>query len=172
MIQESLHNSNRQDETRVRRAFGWVVTFRDFPVGSYQIVRGAEMMTEAVTMFTRGRAEFYLNGERRGDRLPGILSSEHEPLGLDGEFKLVYVEPTTRVCIPAEINNGKLPFVSKIVLNAGESIELRVGSRFLVCLGEVSVSDRTFVEEQTFTIVNVPKTLTANTDSILLNFSK
>lgn len=168
MIVETLHNANRQDSTRIRRAFGWVVTFRDFPVGSYQTVRGAEMMTEAITFFTRGRAEFYLDGVRRGDRVPGILSAEHEPLGLDGEFKLVYVEPTTRVCIPAVINGNRLPTVVKHVPT--ESFQAKPGQRFLVCLGGVQTGDKAFEVEQSFKIGTSSVLVVPTADTMLLEF--
>ena len=91
---ETLYNANGSDNTRIRRAFRWVVTFRDFPVGSWQTVDGGSMMTQAPTLFTKGRAEFFLDGVQRGDRVPGTLSSEHEVVGLGGTFKLSYVEPT------------------------------------------------------------------------------
>lgn len=166
---ETLYRANGLDETRVRRAFGWVITFRDFPIGSFQTVDGDSMMTEALTLFTKGRAEFYLNGERRGDRVPGTLSSEHELVGLGGQFELRYVEPTTRVCIPNNINRGKLPRVSKLMIEKGSLIPL--DGNFLVCLGSLEVNGKVVEEEKTF------KTLErrigrALQDCILLEFQR
>lgn len=172
-MKETLHNARRLDETRVKRAFGWVVTFRDFPEGCWQIVGGDEMMTGALTLFTKGRAEFYLDGVRRGDRVPGILSSEHDPVGLDGEFTLRYVEPTTRVCIPKNMgpNGGNLPQVSKIVLKQHEVIKVNTGFKGLVCLGSVAVSGKVFKEEQTFSVVSEVAEVKALSDVIILDFS-
>ena len=164
---ETLYNANGSDNTRIRRAFRWVVTFRDFPVGSWQTVDGDSMMTEALTLFTKGRAEFYLDGVRRGDRVPGTLSSEHEVVGRGGTFKISYVEPTSRVCIPAKINKGSLPEVRKIMLKSSESIEAE--GKFLVCLGKVLVSGREFAEEQTFH-ASKPTRIEASGDVILLEF--
>lgn len=166
-MKETLHCSNGLDETRVRRAFGWVVTFRDFPEGSYQTVGGDGMMTEALTLFTKGRAEFYLDDVKRGDRLPGILSSEHEPVGLDGTFKLVYVEPTTRLCIPAFINKGKLPTVVKYHISKGSLISL--DGKFLLCLGRLDVNGKTIEEEKSFQTIE-PRISRALEESILLEF--
>ncbi len=168
-MKETLYNAQGQDETRVRRAFGWVVTFRDFPVGSYQTVDGDSMMTEALTLFTKGRAEFYLDGARRGDRIPGTLSAEHDVVGQGGTFELRYVEPTTRLCIPANINKSKLPKVKKFMLQAGEHFEMPAQACYLVCLGSVQISDRTFVAEQSFKIADA-KALVALEDTILLEF--
>jgi hypothetical protein len=168
---EELYNSNRQDVTRVRRAFGWVVTFREFPVGSYQIIGGDGMMSEAITLFTKGRAEFWLDGERRGDRVPGILSTEHEPVGLDGTFRVNYIERTSRLCIPAVFNNGKLPTVQKMTIGSGERIQFSTG-QYLVCLGAISFGEKIFNEEQTFQIVDGPKEGIATADSILLEFKR
>lgn len=164
---ETLHCSNGQDETRVRRAFGWVVTFRDFPTGSFQTVDGNSMMTEALTLFTKGRAEFYLDGVKRGDRVPGTLSSEHEPVGLGGQFEIRYVERTSRLCIPGNINGNKLPKVVKHMLNKGELIA--VDGCFLVCLGSIDINAKTIEEEKTFRTTG-PRTGRALEDCILLEF--
>jgi hypothetical protein len=131
------------------------------------------MMTHALTLFTKGRAEFYLNGVRRGDRAPGILSSEHELVGQGGQFELRYVEPTTRVCIPKLIQRGRtLPDVTKITLERGQTCPVPPGFRALVCLGQVQVRDRLFNEEQTFAVTGSGAALTALSDSvILLDFS-
>ncbi len=164
---ETLYNAQGQDETRVRRAFGWVVTFRDFPVGCYQTVDGDSMMTQALTCFTKGRAEFYLDGERRGDRVPGILSSEHDIVGQGGTFTIKYVEPTTRLCIPAKINKNRLPNVKKKILQAGDT--LNVSGKYLVCLGTIEVNGKVFEEERSF-FTTEPRTATALKPTILLQF--
>lgn len=132
------------------------------------------MMTEAVTLFTKGRAEFRLGKERRRDRVPGILSSE-EPFAFkdsDGDFRLDYVENTTRVCIPSIANKGRVPNLSKIELKSGKSFEGAVGFKAMVCLGAISVQDRLFSEEQSFEITTEAKTITALEDTILLDFTK
>ena len=164
---ETLHCSNGLDETRVRRAFGWVVTFRDFPVGSYQTVDGKSMMAEAITLFTKGRAEFYLDGVQRGDRLPGILSTEHDIVCQGGQFELRYVEPTTRVCIPYHTNRKRLPIVEKHMLDKGEMFS--ANGKFLVCLGSVEVNGTSFQEEKTFKTAE-PRIGRALENSILLEF--
>jgi len=172
-MKETLHDAHGRDQTRLKRVFGWVVTFRDFPTGSWQTVGGDEMMTRALTLFTKGRAEFYLDGERRGDRVPGILSSEHEPVGLDGTFTLRYVEPTTRVCIPAGfmIHRGQLPQVTKIVLEEGQTLSVDAGFKALVCLGQVQIEDRTFDEESTFAVRSEQVQVVARKYTILLDFT-
>jgi hypothetical protein len=169
-LNETLHNARGLDETRVRRAFGWIVTFRDFPEGSYQTVDGDSMMTEALTLFTRGRAEFYLDGVRRGDRLPGILSSEHEVVGKGGTFEIRYVEPTTRLCVPAKINRHRLPTVQKLQLDPNSSHTFFPKQQILVCLGTVTIDERVFSEEQTFRVGAEPVTAKLSADAMLLEF--
>lgn len=164
---ETLHCSNGLDETRVRRAFGWVVTFRDFPAGSYQTVDGDSMMEQALTLFTKGRAEFYLDGARRGDRLPGILSSEHEVVGKGGTFELRYVEPTTRLCIPYFTNKEQLPIVKKYTVSKGELFS--IDGKFLVCVGSIDVNAKLIEEERTFRTTE-PRIAKALEDTILLEF--
>ena len=173
---EYLYCSNGQDQTRVKRAFNWVITFRDFPVGSWQTVDANSMTSEALTFFTKGRAEFYLNDERRKDRVPGLLSSELEPVGVGalgegGTFKLVYVEPTTRLCIFKGVNKDQLPVVQKIELAEGDEYYASPKSKFLICLGSVEVNDKIFNEEQTFQLGDEPRTVKALSKVYLLDFT-
>ncbi len=169
-MKETLHCSNGKDQTRICRAFGWVVTFRDFPAGSYQTVDGDSMMTQALTLFTKGRAEFYLDGVKRGDRVPGILSSEHEVVGEGGTFEIRYVEPTSRVCIPRVANKGRLPTVKKHMLEARETINFPAGTKLLVCLGQIAVnSQKLFDEERTAKLLN-DSIVEADRPTILLEF--
>jgi hypothetical protein len=170
MISEQLFNSNNQAVVRVGRAFKWVITFRDYPAESYQVIRGKEMMSEAITLFTKGRAEFFLDDVKRGDRVPGILSTEHELVGEDGTFKLVYTEPTTRLCIYAGNNKDKLPIVNKLEINAGESVILQPGFKGLVCLGSVTINGKVFDEERTFIVGSVERECVANSKVIILEF--
>lgn len=128
------------------------------------------MMTEALTLFTKGRAEFYLDGVKRGDRVPGILSSEYEPVGQGGEFRLEYVVPTTRVCIPKNINRDQLPIVKKHLLEAGVPQTFKAGSKLLVCLGQVSINHhKLFKEEQSVQLIG-DATIEADRPTILLEF--
>lgn len=164
-MKETLHGAQGKDETRVRRAFGWIVTFRDFPAGSYQTVDGDSMMTEALTLFTKGRAEFFLDGVKRGDRVPGILSAEHDIVGQGGTFEIRYTVPTTRLCVPSKINNGRLPTVKKLVLSKDQSVP--VDGKYLVCLGSVEIAGKVIKEEQTFRTAE-PRDLVTLEDAILL----
>lgn len=166
-MRETLFDAQGKDETRIRRAFGWIVTFRDFPSGSHQTVDGDSMMTEALTFFTKGRAEFYLDGVRRGDRVPGILSSEHDVVGQGGTFTLRYVEPTTRLCIPAVINHNRLPGVKKLELEPNQPV--LVNGKFLVCLGSVSVMGKDIAEESSFQ-TSEPRLILAAGGATLLQF--
>lgn len=169
-MKETLHDAFGQDQTRIKRAFRWVVTFRDFPVGSRQTVDGDSMMSEAVTLFTKGRAEFYLDGVRRGDRVPGILSTEHERVGAGGQFELKYVEPTTRVCIPFKANGDRLPTVKKHHFEEPGSFIVRPGQKFLVCLGSVTANGKTFNEEQTFQAIDAEVVAQYTEHTLLLEF--
>lgn len=169
-MNEKLYCSNGLDETRIRRAFRWVVTFRDFPAGSYQTVDGDSMMKHSVTFFTKGRAEFYLDGVRRGDRVPGILSTEHDIVGEGGEFTIKYIENTSRVCIPIDINRWQLPKVKKHSLIKGDLIEVEVGFKGLVCLGSVSIDEKIIAEEKTFSIKDNTKQCLALEDVLILQF--
>jgi hypothetical protein len=169
-MKETLHDAFGRDQTRIKRAFRWVVTFRDFPAGSRQTVDGDSMMTEALTLFTKGRAEFYLDGERRGDRVPGVLSTEHDLVGQGGEFELRYVEPTTRVCIPLKANAGRLPTVKKWFYDHQGQGPVLPGQKFMVCLGTATINGKTFSEEQSFQIGDTPVIMDWSANTLLLEF--
>lgn len=154
---------------RVRRAFRWIFSFRDFTPGTVQTIRGGDMMTDAVTFFTKGRAEFYLDGVRRGDRVPGILSSDYQPVGQDGTFTVVYVEPTTRVCIPRVFNRGLLPTVKKHHALENMVLSVHAGQRLLVCLGDIEVDGRHIKEEQSVE-VQVDQEINLKEGTLLLEF--
>jgi hypothetical protein len=171
MIEETLTDS--QIVTRVKRAFGWVVTFRDVPKGCEQRVIGTAMMTEAITYCTKGTAELYLNDQRQPDRVPGILSSDQLPRpDAEGKiWKLVYVEPCTRVCIPDTYNKGRLPNLTKIELVDNQSYEFPLGFKGLVCLGKLVFDGKEFNEEQQFQIKDIAKTATAQGTTYILDFT-
>lgn len=168
-MKETLHNARGADNTRVKRAFRWVITFRDFPTDSWQTVDGDSMMRDALTFFTKGRAEFFLDGVKREDRVPGTLSSEHDIVGEGGTFKLVYVEPTTRICIPRLANRGNLPVVEKMHFKEQTALQLKPGQKLLVCLGSVDIAGKIFAEEQTFRVTTAGTAL-CKANTILLEF--
>ena len=166
---ETLYDSNGLAKTRVKRVHKWIVTFRDFPVGSWQEVDGSKMMTHALTLFTKGRALFFQDGVQLPDRVPGILSSDYEPTGLSSTFKLEYVEPTTRLCIPAILNDGMLPEVEKIEISPGQAYTAKAAEHFLVCLGSVKVNGNLIEEERAFHLKQ-DSVITSDEFCILLKF--
>lgn len=172
MIEKNI-TGNDTVVTRVRRAFGWVVFFRDFAQYSEQEIITPQIIEEAVTLFTKGRAELWVNDVQETDRLPGLFSLEKEPRTDNSvkTWKFVYTEPTTRVCIAQEYNRNKLPNVTKIELADGETIEFSPGFRGLVCLGSIVFPSRTFLEEQSFTVVSTPKTAQAQGRTFILDFT-
>ena len=151
---ETLFNTNRNDRTRIKNSFGWVVTFRDFPAGSYQTTESDNLAKHALSLYTKGCGEFYCDGKRLADRVPGTLSSEHPEDWCGTNYKTVFNVPTTRLCIPAELNNWKLPTFKMYLLEQGESRLVEAGGKFLLCLGSVDVNNKVFKEEQSFTNAN------------------
>lgn len=171
-MKETLHNSNGLATTDVKRAFGWVFVIRSFPAGATQTVDGPGMLADAVTLITKGKAEVYLDGQRRLDRGPGFLTSDMNPVGREGDFEIHYVEPTTRVCVPAALNKRKIPNVTLIKLEAGEAKTVPVGSKLFVALGEVTAGTTVFAEETSFTATPETTSIVASVPSILMDFTK
>lgn len=171
MIEET-YNLSEPVKDRIKRSFGWIVLFREFPKDAEQRFYGRSMVDDAVTLFTKGFAELYYDGQRQTDRVPGTFSLDYTSQAeWEGKvFRLVYTEPTTRICIPKTMNRGSLPQVTKIELAHGQSYEFPVGFKGLVCLGKLCFQDREISEENIFKIVDQEKTATANGNVIVLRF--
>ena len=156
---------------RMKRAFKWIVHFRDFPEGCIQEFSGEQIQKDALTFFTKGKAEFYYGNLKRPDRIPGILSSEQETWWDKGTFTIHYKEPTTRVCIARHLNKGLLPAVKKLEFNQGETFILNPPFKGLMCLGSIQLDDRIFNEEQTFNIISENKIFKSLSKVYILDFT-
>ncbi len=171
MIEETLNLADQIKDRRYR-VFKWLVLFRDFPAECEQRFYGKSMVEDAVTLFTKGRAQLYYDGQLQEDRLPGTFSRDYSvDDSWEGKvFRLVHLEPTTRVCMPLVLNRKGLPPVTKIDLSDGESLEFSVGFRGLVCLGSIIIAERSFPEETSFKIVDSPKIGRAVGRTLILRF--
>jgi hypothetical protein len=171
MIEETINLADQIRDRRIR-AFRWLVLFRDFPKDCEQRFYGKSMVTEAITLFTKGRAQLLFDGEPQEDRVPGTFSGDYVPDdSWEGkQFRLIHLEPTTRVCIPLTLNRKDLPTVTKIELNDGETREFSVGFRGLVCLGSLTIGSRMFPEETSFRVVDSAKTGQSSGRTIILKF--
>lgn len=147
-MKEDLYNANDKGMSTVRRAFKWLYLIRSFPKDSIQIL-DREMIDNTVSIFTDGRAEFYHEEERRDDRVPGTFSKEADLTDLNGNFIIKYTEDTSRICIPAMINKGKIPTVKKIILDQHSVTSFSKGFKCLICVGKLRVNEKIFEKYNT-----------------------
>lgn len=169
------HNFNtQQSKSRVKNAFGWIVLFKDFPEGSWQTMVGDpdSAWDEAITLFLKGNTAILYNGQHMHDRRPGYLSSSAPEWWQGGEIELRYTESASRLCIFKGINSDKIPNVTKIELDSGQEITLPPGSKMLVCLGSVEVSNKTFNAEKTFSVGEESRVIKALDRVIMLDFTR
>lgn len=153
---------------RLKRAFGWIVSFRDFTQGCRQVFGGNGTDVEAISLLTKGRYEHYYKGGRNPDRVSGDITSEIADYWTQGVFEHKYVEPSTRVCIYRWFNNGRLPEVRKIEMQEGEEILLPAGAKLLICLGSVQAADKVFEEESVLMVGGTPRHCKAIQRNVLM----
>jgi hypothetical protein len=153
---------------RLKRAFSWIVMFRNFPAGCQQTFNGNSEEPEAISLHTKGRYEYYYKDGCNSSSIIGTLTSEIFEFWKQGTFNVTYVEPTTRVCIYRWFNNGRLPDVQKVVLQQNQELMLPPKTKMLVCLGSVQIGDKVFSEETTFTIGDTARQCKALDSNVLM----
>ncbi len=173
MIEETFCSAD-QTESRHRRAFGWIVSFRDFAANTEQKFKLNQSNIDAVTFLCKGHVrafledQFWLETTNPGDSSD---SQVYAPQAKDKTWKFVYATDTTRVCIFKDFNKGQLPKLTTLVLDDGQSYEFPVGYKGLVCTGSLEFENKTFDIEKNFTIVNGAKIATARGQTFILDFT-
>jgi hypothetical protein len=171
VITETLAGGERPRSVLSKRAFGWIAVFLSFRAGITQTLTYTNLPEEERTyIYTRGKAELYINGQHITTLVPGSVSSDLPKTELGATFELRFIEETSRVCLPAAVNRGKVPTIRKIILEPGESFEGVHGERFLVCLGSVSIGARTFAEKESFEVSSTSVSATATERTIVIQF--
>jgi hypothetical protein len=171
VITETLAGGEHPRSVLIKRAFGWITVFLSFRAGITQTLTYTNLPEEERTyIYTRGKAELYINDQYVTTLVPGSVSTDLPSTELGAKFELRFIEETTRVCMPATSNHGKVPKIRKIMLEPGESFEGAHGERFLVCLGSVSIGARTFAEKESFEVSSTSISATATERTIVVQF--
>ena len=169
-MKENTYNSNNEGLSKIKRAFGWLYLLRTFPAGSVQIL-DREMIDNTISIFTEGHAYCSHDDTPRGDRVPGILTSDSDFTGLHGIWKLEFTQDTTRICIPKGMNSGKLPNLKKISISKDDEITLPVGFKGLVCVGSIVINDKLRSQYETFFTTTDSAVKSVSDISVILDFS-
>jgi hypothetical protein len=169
-MKENTYNSHNEGTSTIRRAFGWIYLIRKFPAGSVQIL-DREMIDNTTSIFTEGHAYCSHDDTPRGDRVPGILTSDSDFTGLHGTWKLEFTQDTSRICIPKVINSGKIPNLKKISISKDNEITLPVGFKGLVCVGSIVINDKLRSQYETFITTSDVVVKSVSDVSVILDFS-
>lgn len=125
---------------------GWKILRRKMRAGQTYSVDVAKDTTDPLTtdnialwVAGRVRAQTTAQGITPPDRVPGFFTLERS-LVPAGTHSFTVLEDTEWWCFTRQLNNDRLPLVQAIRLDAGQSAQFSVGSKFVVCFGEYSVN--------------------------------
>jgi hypothetical protein len=173
VITETLSGGEHPRSVISKRAFGWIAVFLSFRAGITQTLTYTNLPEEERTyIYTRGKAELYINDQYITTLVPGSVSTDLPKTELGAKFELRFIEETSRVCMPAAANHGVVPTIRKIMLEPGESFNSIQGERFLVCSGTVSIGERSFTEKESFEVSSTSVLATATERTIVIQFLK
>jgi hypothetical protein len=162
---------NEASGYKIHRVFGTIVHQKTFPIGeTFKITVAKDTDSTQYgdkTLFTKGR----VTGVRSDgtplpfERVPGVnnLSRELIPAG---EFTFTAQEDSEWWCINALANrlNKRALQVAVFSLKAGADTTLNVGTKLLVCAGELQINDMVFGAGEAIEVTRARYTTTANSD--------
>ncbi len=142
-----------------KSAFGWVVYFGRMQAGQtwrWQVPQDTpRSQNPNISIWLSGRvvATRDSDGVVTSTRVPGWFSQEQPNISA-GDYTLTATEDTTWACITAGTNKNKLPDVSALRLNPGDSFT--GGTKVLICypyIKAVNVQSGCQATEQTYRLV-------------------
>lgn len=154
---------------RIINVFKWMAEISEIPENT--VLNFESSSNPNISLFLKGRAECYIDDTRVGDRIPGMFINSSISAKPDKKINLKYLEPSKSLKIYNPFSKT-LPIVSKIDLGQGQTIDLEIGFKGLVCLGEIKIDDKIIGEEKTFMLSNKDKCCIALSPKvIILNFT-
>jgi hypothetical protein len=150
--------------------FGWAIQHFKLSAGEQFVVLARDNIPRsdmsAKTFYTVGRmnAAHELTGVYTPDRPAGFFSPNELPDVLTrGKTTLTAVTDSEWWCLEGKLaaNKGKAPVMTPVVLEQGQSAQLPVGTKLLVCEGSGTIGNQTFSQAQAVTIATEEKALVA-----------
>lgn len=138
-------------EHRPLAAFGSVLFLCRMPAGSYrdiEITNNQGLYEVGYYFFTKGRARPWIiqTGQVLEDRVAGWLNLEHPGTSsvTAGTLRTEYLEDTEWLCMPYKLNSCWPNSLSSLVLSAGSSHSLDIGSNLYLGRGSVLIGNKEF----------------------------
>jgi hypothetical protein len=150
--------------------FGWAIQHFKLSAGEQFVVLARDNIPRsdmsAKTFYTVGRmnAVHELAGVDTPDRPAGFFSPNELPDVLTrGKTTLTAVTDSEWWCLEGKLmaNKGKAPVMTPVILEQGQSAQLPVGTKLLVCEGSGTIGSQTFSQAQAVTVATAEKTLVA-----------
>lgn len=150
--------------------FGWAIQHFKLNAGEQFVVLARDNIPRstmsAKTFYTVGRmnAEHETAGVYTPDRPAGFFSPNQLPDVLTrGKTTLTAVTDSEWWCLEGKLspNKGKAPVMTPVILEQGQSAQLPVGTKLLVCEGSGTIGNQTFSQAQAVKVATAEKTLVA-----------
>ena len=146
--------------------FGWIVCQLKLAANnSFKVSNAAEIPVEQLdtqTLYTKGRITGVdVNGNTTPERIPGFYLRDAVSMVPAGEHVYTTQEDSEWWCIDAKLNHAQLPTTQIFRLNNGQSTDLPVGTRVILCEGTLSVGGGTIDAPTAAFINSAPKNVTA-----------
>jgi hypothetical protein len=161
---------------RKYKVFGWTLYRKTLPAGhGYTAINSAETThseSDNVTLWTKGRITGVNTATQAPvtTRIPGLFSKNLAAYPA-GKFAFKAEEDSEWWCFSYTASRRKEPTsLDAMTLEVGEQHEFPIGSRFLVCGGEVTSPSGTFGPGQAAYVQSAPITVTASQRTFFLLF--
>jgi hypothetical protein len=161
--------------------FGWAIQHFKLPEGEKFVVLARDNILRSdmssKTFYTVGRmnAAHELEGVYTPDRPAGFFSPNELPEVLTrGKTTLTAATNSEWWCLEGKLpaNKGKAPVMTPVVLEQGQSAQLPIGTKLLVCEGAGVVGNKAFSKSQAFEVATEEKTLVATSKFFGLVFDR
>ena len=150
--------------------FGWAIQHFTLAAGEQFVVLARDNIPRsdmsAKTFYTVGRmnAEHETAGVYTPDRPAGFFSPNELPDVLTrGKTTLTAATDSEWWCLEGKLaaNKNKAPIMTPAVLEQGQSVQLPIGTKLLVCEGSGVIGDEAFSTARALTLTDDATTLTA-----------
>lgn len=170
-----------QEKHKVRRAFGYIYDYGEYPSGHIFNDTGINNNILEVVNNKVPYEWLFLEGEitlvpvNGGGVVTARRGSLGSALGLtSGKYRITVASNCRLVCFPAATNaavNPPVPVVQLIAIRPNESIKLPVGSKFFLADGSMQIAGRSIGTLQTLRVSTETVAAVAATDCLGLLFA-
>lgn len=138
------------------RAFDWLLSSVEMDQGAsfnWQAEGGTRADCAYRTLWTKGLIKVRMPDGTEQVRTPGTWNLDLTDLPA-GQIGYLAEQPSKWWCVNSLVNRNRVPDLQPIFYQAGQSVSIEKGTRLLVCRGCITVNGQTWLEGQSFSVVN------------------